>query len=153
MTKPLLALIALSALSAALAASSAGVTHAQPGKPATVRLELKLPAGLLVNRAGPSELTLEHPFKAEKLPAKLLTGTPYAPDPDNYFEKVPPVEWKLEVPKDAKPGAKTLKFEAVLFLCSAKDKVCYREKYAGSTELRVGATGEDKAAVLEIAQP
>jgi hypothetical protein len=153
MMKAFLGLAAMALAGVALSASSSGVTFVQPGKTSTVKLELKLPTGLLINRAGPSELMLEHPFKKEPLIAKLLTGTPYTADPENYFEKVPPVEWKLDVPKDAKPGVKTLKFEAVLFLCSAKNKVCYREKHAGSTELRIGSSGKDEAVVLEVPQP
>ena len=148
-----LATAVIGLLGLGLAASSAGITHAQPGKTATVKLELKVPEGILFNRAGPSEITLEHPFKPDKLSAKLETGTPYKSDPENYFERVPPVEWKLEVPKDAKPGTKTLKFDAVLFLCNAAQKVCYREKYAGTTELRVGATGKDVIGVLEVPLP
>ena len=134
------------------APSSSGLSFVKPGGTASVKLELSAQNNVLFNRLGPSKVVLNHAF-GKALELELKTGTPHPADPENYFERVPVLEFKLPVPKTAKPGNQTLSLEATLFLCDASIKVCYREVLENTVELRVGASGQDRAAVLVLNAP
>jgi hypothetical protein len=120
---PILAILSLSVL-AQNGPSSPGVTFAQPGSTASIKLELSPAKGVLFNRLGPSKITLQNPY-----------GKP------------------LELALNAKAGTIQLETNAVLFLCDQNVHICYREARDLKIELRIGATGQNKATVLTLEAP
>ena len=148
---PILAIISLSAL-AQNGPSSPGVAFAQPGTTASIKLELSPAKGVLFNRLGPSKITLQNPY-GNPLELALTEGKQNAEEPDNYWDSVPTLEFKLQIPKNAKAGIVQLETEAVLFLCDKGINICYREARDLKIELRIGATGQNKATVLMLEAP
>jgi hypothetical protein len=148
---PILTILSLSAL-AQNGASSPGVTFAQPGSTASIKLELSPAKGVLFNRLGPSKITLQNPY-GKPLELALKEGKQNAEEPDNYWDSVPTIEFKLPIPKSAKAGTVQLETEAVLFLCDQNVHICYREARSLKIDLKIGATGKDKATVLTLEAP
>jgi hypothetical protein len=148
---PILTILSLSAF-AQNGPSSPGVTFAQPGSSASFKLELSPAKGVLFNRLGPSKITLQNPY-GKPLELGLKEGKQNAEEPDNYWDSVPTLEFKLPVPKNAKAGTVQLETEAVLFLCDQNSHICYREARDLKIELRIGTTGQNKATVLTLEAP
>jgi hypothetical protein len=148
---PILAILGLSAL-AQNGPSSPGVSFAQPGSTASIKLELSPAKGVLFNRLGPSKITLQNPY-GKPLELGLKEGKQNAEEPDNYWDSVPTLEFKLPVPKNAKAGSVQLETEAVLFLCDQNVHICYREARDLKIELRIGTNGQNKATVLTLEAP
>jgi hypothetical protein len=132
--------------------SSPGVSFAQPGSIASIKLELSPGKGVLFNRLGPSKITLQNPY-GKALELALKEGKQNAEEPDNYWDSVPALEFKLPIPKNAKAGTVQLETNAVLFLCDQNVHICYREARDLKIELRIGATGQNKATVLMLEPP
>jgi hypothetical protein len=151
---PILGILSLPSLIALAqnGASSPGVTFAQPGTTASIKLELSPAKGVLFNRLGPSKITLRNPY-GKPLELALKDGKQNAEDPDNYWDSVPTLEFKLPIPKNAKAGSVQLETEAVLFLCDQNVHICYREAQELKLELRIGATGQNKTTVLTLEAP
>lgn len=135
-----------------LAAPSPGVSFARPGATAIVRLELKPDPDVLFNRNGPSLIRVVGPF-GKAFEQRLPRGTPYPQDPKNYDSRVPTISFRIPVPKNAKPGAYTVKLEAALFLCDAVQHICYRTTPKLETVIEVGQDGREQDALLELARP
>jgi hypothetical protein len=148
---PIFAILSLSAF-AQNGPSSPGVTFAQPGTTASLKLELSPAKGVLFNRLGPSKITIKNPY-GKPLELALKEGKQNAEEPDNYWDSVPTLEFKLSVPKNAKAGTVQLETEAVLFLCDQNVHICYREARSLKIDLKIGATGKDKATVLTLEAP
>jgi hypothetical protein len=148
---PILAILGLSAL-AQNGPTTSGVSFAQPGSIASIKLELTPAKGVLFNRLGPSKITLQNPY-GKPLELALKEGKQNAEEPDNYWDSVPTLEFKLPVPKNAKAGTVQLETEAVLFLCDKGINICYREARDLKIELKIGATGQNKATVLTLEAP
>ena len=148
---PILAILSLNAF-AQNGPSSPGVSFAQPGSTASIKLELSPAKGVLFNRLGPSKVTLQNPY-GKALELGLKDGKLNAEEPDNYWDSVPSLEFKLPIPKNAKAGSVQLETEAVLFLCDQNVHICYREARDLKIELRIGATGQNKATVLTLEAP
>jgi hypothetical protein len=132
--------------------SDLGVSFAQPGATASVSLELSPASGVLFNRRGPSSLKLEHPF-GKPLELSLKDGQPNAAEPEEYWDRVPNLEFRLPIPKTAKAGTVPLKLQAVLFLCDQTSHICYREVRDLRLELRIGSTGQNRVSVLRLEPP
>ncbi len=147
-----LALTVSSLLASSLAAPNPGVSYAQPGTTATVRLALNPDQDVLFNRHGPSVIRVLSPF-GKPLEVKLPKGTPYPPDAQNYDQRVPTITFKIPVPKNTKPGAYTVKLETELYLCDAVQHICYRTTPELGTVINVGVKGRDQDAVLELTRP
>ena len=145
----------LFALGVALAApnNTSGLSFAQPGTAALVQLELRPVDGVIFNRLGPSAVRLENPFKPSETLSVGLNGTPWAGDPEHYFGTVKPLEFRLTVPSNTKPGTYPLKLEAELYLCNSAIRVCFRSLFKALAELRVGSSGDSRAAVIEVGLP
>jgi hypothetical protein len=148
---PILGILSLSVL-AQNGPSSPGVTFVQPGLTASIKLELTPAKGVLFNRLGPSKITLQNPY-GKPLELALKDGKQNAEEPDNYWDSVPTLEFKLPVPKNAKAGTMQLETNAVLFLCDQNVHICYREARDLKLELKIGATGQNKATVLTLEAP
>jgi hypothetical protein len=148
---PILAILGLSAL-AQNGPTTSGVSFAQPGSIASIKLELTPAKGVLFNRLGPSKITLQNPY-GKPLELALKEGKQNAEEPDNYWDSVPTLEFKLPVPKNAKAGTVQLETEAVLFLCDKNINICYRDVQDLKLELRIGATGQNKTTVLTLEAP
>ena len=148
---PVLGILSLSAL-AQNGPSSPGLSFAQPGSTASIKLELSPANGVLFNRLGPSKITLQNPY-GKPLELDLKDGKQNAEEPDNYWDSVPTLEFKLPIPKNAKAGSVQLETEAVLFLCDKNINICYREARDFKIELKIGATGQNKATVLTLEAP
>jgi hypothetical protein len=148
---PMLTLLGLTAI-AQNGPSTPGVSFAQPGTTASIKLELSPAKGVLFNRLGPSKITLQNPY-GKPLELALKDGKQNAEEPDNYWDSVPTLEFKLLIPKNAKPGTVQLETEAVLFLCDKGINICYREARDLKIELKIGATGQNKATVLTLEAP
>ena len=148
---PVLGILSLSAL-AQNGPSSPGLSFAQPGSTASIKLELSPAKGVLFNRLGPSKITLQNPY-GKPLELDLKDGKQNAEEPDNYWDSVPTLEFKLPIPKNAKAGTVQLETEAVLFLCDKNINICYREARDFKIELKIGATGQNKATVLTLEAP
>lgn len=145
-------LAASSLLTSSFAAPNPGVSFAQPGTTATVRLALNPDQDVLFNRHGPSVIRALNPF-GKLLEQKLSKGTPYPPDPQNYDSRVPALEFKIPIPKNTKPGAYTVKLETELYLCDAVQHICYRTTPKLETIINVGVKGQNQDAVLELMRP
>jgi hypothetical protein len=148
---PILSILSLSVL-AQNGPSSPGISFAQPGATASIKLELSPTKGVLFNRLGPSKITLQNPY-GKALELVLKDGKQNAEEPNNYWDSVPTLEFKLPVPKNAKAGSMQLEAEAVLFLCDKGINICYREARDFKIELRIGAIGKDKISVLTLEAP
>jgi hypothetical protein len=148
---PILGILSLSVL-AQNGPSSPGVSFAQPGTTASIKLELTPAKGVLFNRLGPSKITLQNPY-GKPLELGLKDGKLNAEEPDNYWDSVPTLEFKLPIPKNAKPGTMQLETNAVLFLCDQNVHICYREARDLKIELKIGSTGQNKATVLTLEAP
>jgi hypothetical protein len=148
---PILAILSLSAL-AQNGPTTSGVSFAKPGSTASIKLELAPAKGVLFNRLGPSKITLQNPY-GKALELVLKDGQQNAEEPDNYWDSVPVLEFKLPIPKNAKAGTVQLETEAVLFLCDKNINICYREARDFKLELQIGATGQNKATVLTLEAP
>ena len=148
---PILSILSLAAL-AQNGPTTSGVSFAQPGMTASIKLELSPAKGVLFNRRGPSKITLTHPY-GKALEVSLKEGQANANEPEEYWDSVPGLEFKLPIPKNAKAGTVPLKVEAVLFLCDQTSHICYREARDLNIELRIGATGQNKATVLTLEAP
>jgi hypothetical protein len=148
---PILGILSLSVL-AQNGPTSPGVTFAQPGSTASIKLELTPAKGVLFNRLGPSKITLQNPY-GKPLELALKDGKPNAEDPDNYWDSVPSLEFKLPVPKNTKVGTVQLETNAVLFLCDQNVHICYREARDLKIELKIGSNGQNKATVLTLEAP
>jgi hypothetical protein len=107
---------------------------------------------VLFNRLGPSKITLQNPY-GKPLELGLKEGKLNAEEPDNYWDSVPTLEFKLPIPKNAKAGTVQLETNAVLFLCDQTVHICYREARDLKIELKIGATGQNKATVLTLETP
>jgi hypothetical protein len=149
---PMLFFLLALGLTVGLAGSSQGVSHAQPGGVAIIKLELKPDSDVLLNRLGPSRIRVLNPF-GKALEAGLPKGTPWPQEPETYDQSVPPLAFRLNLPGNTKPGAYPVRIEAELFLCDAVKHVCYRSNLTSSVTLRVGSQGQDQAAVLELKKP
>jgi hypothetical protein len=132
--------------------SSPGISFAQPGTTASFKLELAPAKGVLFNRRGPSKITLSHPY-GKPLEVSLKEGQVNAEEPEEYWDSVPSLEFRLPIPKNAKPGSVQLETNAVLFLCDKGSNICYREARDLKIELRIGATGQNKVTVLTLEAP
>ncbi len=141
-----------SLLASSFAAPNPGVSYAQPGTTAAVRLTLSPDQDVLFNRRGPSVIRILNPF-GKSLEVKLPKGTPYPPDAENYDQSVPTVSFKIPVPKNTKPGAYTVTLETELYLCDAVQHICYRTTPKLETTINVGVKGQNQDAVLELARP
>jgi hypothetical protein len=150
--KSLVAIGVLGLVAASFAATNPGVSYAQPGTTATVRLTLNPDQEVLFNRHGPSVIRVLSPF-GKLLEVKLPKGTPYTPDPQNYDQSVPTLAFKIPIPKNTKPGAYTVKLETELYLCDAVQHICYRTTPKLETVINVGANGRNQDAVLELTRP
>lgn len=149
---PMLLFLLVSSLSAGLAGSSQGVSHAQPGGVAIIKLELKPDPDVLLNRLGPSRIRVSNPF-GKPLEAEVPKGTPWPQEPNAYDQAVPPLTFRLNLPNKAKPGVYPVRLEAELFLCDAVKHVCYRANLTSTVTILVGSRGQDQAAVLELKKP
>ena len=147
----ILGILSLSAL-AQNGPSSPGLSFVQPGSTASIKLELSPAKGVLFNRLGPSKITLQNPY-GKPLELALKDGKQNAEEPDNYWDSVPTLEFKLPIPKNAKAGSVQLETNAVLFLCDQNVHICYREARDLKIELKIGATGQNKATVLTLEAP
>jgi hypothetical protein len=147
----ILGILSLSAL-AQNGLLSPGVTFAQPGTTASIKLELTPAKGVLFNRLGPSKITLQNPY-GKPLELALKDGKQNAEEPDNYWDSVPTLEFKLPIPKNAKAGTVPLETNAVLFLCDQNVHICYREARDLKIELKIGTTGQNKVTVLTLEAP
>jgi hypothetical protein len=153
--KPLKNLVAIGVLgfvASSFAASSPGVTYAQPGTNATVRLALNPDQNVLFNRHGPSVVRVLNPF-GKLLEVKLPKGTPYPPDAQNYDQRVPTLTFKIPIPKNTEPGAYTVTLETELYLCDAVQHICYRTTPKLETIINVGLKGQNQDAVLGLTRP
>ena len=148
---PILGILSLSVF-AQNGPTNPGVSFAQPGSTASIKLELSPAKGVLFNRLGPSNITLQNPY-GKPLELALKDGKQNAEEPDNYWDSVPALEFKLPVPKNAKAGTVQLEAEAVLFLCDKGINICYREARDFKIELKIGTTGQNKATVLTLEAP
>jgi hypothetical protein len=148
---PILGILSLSVF-AQNGPSSPGVSFAQPGMTVSIKLELTPAKGVLFNRLGPSKITLQNPY-GKPLELALKEGKQNAEEPDNYWDSVPTLEFKLPIPKNAKTGTVQLETNAVLFLCDQNTHICYREARDLKIELKIGATGQNKATVLTLEAP
>jgi hypothetical protein len=148
---PILGILSLSVL-AQNGPSSPGVSFAQPGMTASIKLELTPAKGVLFNRLGPSKITLQNPY-GKPLELALKDGKQNAEEPDNYWDSVPTLEFKLPIPKNAKTGTVQLEMNVVLFLCDKGINICYREARDLKIDLKIGATGQNKATVLTLEAP
>jgi hypothetical protein len=146
---PMLFFLLALGLTVGLAGSSQGVSHAQPGGVAIIKLEIKPDSDVLFNRLGPSRIRVSNPF-GKPLEAGLPQGTPWPQEPGIYDQSVPPLTFRLNLPANTRPGAYPVRLEAELFLCHAIKHVCYRSNLTSSVTLRVGSQGQDRAAVIEI---
>ncbi|WP_027891531.1 hypothetical protein [Calidithermus chliarophilus] len=136
-------------LGLALAAPApAGLTHAQPGSPVVVRLEVRVPKEYVLHVR--TSIGLAHPFQAGLKLTRSPQGTPWPPDPEHYVENALPLEWKLNVPKTAKPGDYPLRFEGDVYFCNTDKGLCLKQKAAAQGVLRVGKQGQDRVGVLEV---
>ena len=148
---PILAILSLSTF-AQNGPSNPGVSFVQPGSTASIKIELSPAKGVLFNRLGPSKITLQNPY-GKPLELGLKEGKQNAEEPDNYWDSVPSLEFKLPIPKNAKAGTVQLETEVVLFLCDKNINICYREARDFKIELRIGATGQNKATILTFEAP
>ena len=148
---PILGILSLSVL-AQNGPTSPGVSFTQPGSTASIKLELSPAKGVLFNRLGPSQITLQNPY-GKALELALKDGKQNADEPDNYWDSVPTLEFKLPIPKNAKPGTVQLETNAVLFLCDQNVHICYREARDFKIELKIGAIGQNKATLLTLEAP
>jgi hypothetical protein len=148
---PILAILSLSAL-AQNGPTTSGVSFVQPGSTASIKLELAPAKGVLFNRLGPSKITIQNPY-GKPLELALKEGKQNAEEPDNYWDSVPTLEFKLPIPKNVKAGTVQLETNAVLFLCDQNIHICYREARDLKIDLKIGVTGQNKATVLTLEAP
>jgi hypothetical protein len=148
---PILVILSLSVL-AQNGPTTSGISFAQPGTTASIKLELSPAKGVLFNRLGPSKITLQNPY-SKPLELVLKEGKQNAEEPDNYWDSVPTLEFKLPIPKNAKAGTVPLETNAVLFLCDQNVHICYREARDLKIELKIGTTGQNKVTVLTLEAP
>ena len=158
MKRILFALLALSSLALTLAAlntgsAANGVFHASADRVATVRFEFKLAQNVLLNLAGSSEIAFLNPFTGKEVALEVSKGEPYPSAPKDYLQRLEPVAFKLEIPKNAKTGVYNVKLTAQMFLCEGVLKVCYVEQTPGNFEIRVGQNGPDTPVKLEYLRP
>ena len=89
-----------------------------------VTLELAPDVGLLVNRLNPPDVSLTSPWEASPLPT-VVSGEPWADQPEVYFSQVDPVQWTLKVPAGTLPGRYEAVVNAKLGLCKKADGFCF----------------------------
>lgn len=148
--KSLLGFVLCCGLSAiSMAASTTGLTHAQAGGQATLRLELRPMKGFVLQKR--SEIWLVNPFDKTKLKLRPQ-GTDWANDPEHYLETVLPLEWKFAVPKNTKAGAYPLELAGVAYVCETTQGVCLRQEVSAKAVLKVGVKGRDVVGVLEVGE-
>jgi hypothetical protein len=144
-----LALIASLGTALALSSSNLGVTYARPGEVALVKLEVQNAPNVLFNRKGTTTFQLSNPFGAA-LTQGLPNGVKDRTEPDVYYSSLKPLEFKLKVPKTAKPGVYPLSLEVSFYLCDTNLRVCYAEKALAKAELRVGKIGKAAPIVMKL---
>jgi hypothetical protein len=148
--------VLLFGLGIALAAFSRvtpGLSLANPGDTATVRLEFVQAQDLWLNLRAESVITLENPFSKKPIEIVLKKGKPVAKDPEHYLESIDPLEVKIAIPKTAKPGDYNLRLEAQVFVCDGKSELCFIQNLEGNTVLKVGTLGKNQAVVVSLEKP
>jgi hypothetical protein len=138
---------------AAFSKVAPGLTFANPGDMAVVRLEFKQAQGLWLNLRADSIITLENPFAKKPFEVILQKGKAAAKDPEHYLESIDPLELKIPIPKTAKAGDYNLKLEAQVFVCDSKSEQCFVQNLEGSTVLKVGNAGQNLAVLVSLEKP
>ena len=143
------ALISSFGFALALSSSNVGISYAKPGEVAIVKLEVQNAPNVLFNRKGTTMFTLSNPF-GKALTQGLPAGIKDKTEPDVYYSSIKPLEFKLKIPKTAKPGVYLLNLEVSFYLCDNNIRVCYAEKAMAKAELRVGQVGKNTSVVMKL---
>ena len=143
------ALISSFGFALALSSSNVGVGYAKPGEVTVVKLEVRNAPNVLFNRKGTTTFTLSNPF-GKALTQGLPTGIKDKTEPEVYYSSIKPLEFKIKIPKTAKPGVYPLNLEVSFYLCDTNIRVCYAEKAMAKAELRVGQVGKLSSIVMKL---
>jgi len=116
-----------------------GQISALPGSSVTLTLHLLPAPGHLLNREAPTQISLETPFGGP-IVATLEGAYTRSFDPDfaEYYGIVKPLEFRLEVPKNALPGRYTLKLSGQVRFCSKIQHLCVMSALELPYTLEVG---------------
>lgn len=146
-----LTVVLISSFGFALAFSSSnkGLAFALPGTNAFLKLEVLNAPNVLFNRKGTTTFKLSHPF-GKTLIQGLPNGTPDKTEPDVYYSSLKPLEFKIPIPKNAKPGVYPVKLEIEFYLCDTNIRVCYKESSSAKAELYIGQVGKYIPIVMKL---
>jgi hypothetical protein len=135
---------------AAFSKIAPGLSFANPGETAVVRLEFVQAQGLWLNLRADSVIKLENPFGKKPFEIVLQKGKAASKDPEHYLESIDPLELKIRVPKSAKAGDYNLRLEAQVFVCDSKSELCFVQNLEGNTVLRVSEAGKNQAVMVSL---
>ncbi|GGQ95418.1 hypothetical protein [Deinococcus ruber] len=115
----------------ALLASQAGAASPL----ASVRVQVEGSAALTFNHRAQNTLTLRTPWGTQQA---VFSGTPYAPDPGNYWGHLSPLTLKIKLPEGVAAGRYPVSVSANLYLCDQRAHLCTVRTAQASGEMTVG---------------
>ncbi|ULH16340.1 hypothetical protein MF271_07035 [Deinococcus sp. KNUC1210] len=103
----------------------------------SVRVQVEGSAALTFNHVAHNTLTLRTPWGTQQA---VFSGTPYAPDPGNYWSRLDPLTLKLRLPQGVTAGRYPVSVTANLFLCDQRAHLCTVRTAQASGVVEVGQT-------------
>ena len=104
---------------------------------ASVRVQVADSVGLTFNHLAQNTLSVQTPWGTQQA---VFSGSPYAPDPKNYWSQLLPLTLRLKVPATAKAGSYPIRASAQLYLCDQRAHLCSVKSAEASGEVTVGPT-------------